>query len=272
MVAVPGQIHQIIINLGTNAMHALQKEDARLEIGVESVSFSSKDMKAFPELDQCSYMKITVTDNGTGIDPGILEHIFDPYFTTKSANEGSGLGLSIVHSIVQSHHGAIRIESEIGVGTTFSIYLPLYTPDINQMPGSPGAEEEETKISGTETIMVVDDEPALVSVFRQGLMRLGYKVEGFTDPRKALDHFKRNSDKIDIVVTDTTMPFINGVELAEKIMEIRKELPVVLCTGFTTLISVEDARAKGIRDFVMKPFKIRDIAIRIREIFDTDET
>lgn len=268
VIAVPGQIHQIIINLGTNAMHALQREGAILEIGVESISFNSKDMKAFPELDQCKYMKITVSDNGTGIDPSILDHIFDPYFTTKNANEGTGLGLSIVHSIVQSHHGAIRIDSELGVGTTFTIYLPLYMPDNAQMPVNNA--EEQVVMGGSENIMVVDDEPALVSIMRQGLMRLGYKVEGFTDPRKAYEQFAKNPEKVDMIITDTTMPYLNGVELAEKALAIRN-VPVIICTGFTTLINLEDARKRGIRDFVMKPFKIKDIAARMREIFEEDQ-
>ncbi|MCB5271395.1 MAG: PAS domain S-box protein [Candidatus Cloacimonetes bacterium] len=269
VIAVPGQIHQIIINLGTNAMHALQKDGARLEISVQNVSFSSRDMQAFPELEQCQYLKISVVDNGTGMDPAIMDHIFDPYYTTKNANEGTGLGLSIVHSIVQAHKGAIRVESTVGKGTGFQIYLPAYTPDVWHQTAS--ASDEQEDIDGNETIMFVDDEPALVNVFRQGLMRLGYKVEGFTDPRKALDHFLKNADKIDIVVTDTTMPYMNGVELAQKMLAIRANLPVVICTGFTTLISVDDARERGIRDFVMKPFKIRDIATHIRKILDEEE-
>lgn len=275
VIAVPGQIHQIIINLGTNAMHALRQNGGEIHISVDRVSFSSQDMQAFPELEQTTYMKISVSDNGCGIDPAIIDNIFDPYFTTKGANEGTGLGLSIVHSIVSAHNGAIRVESVLGEGTTFHIYLPAYTPDSWYQPVNGEGEDEETNLSGNETIMFVDDEPALVNIFRQGLMRLGYKIEGFTDPRRALDYLSKNSQKIDILVTDTTMPYMNGVELAERSMEIRKDLPVVICTGFTTLISVDDARARGIRDFVMKPFKIKDIARRIRDVLDDrghDET
>lgn len=266
VIAVPGQVHQIIINLGTNAMHALHREGALLEISVESVSFRSRDMQAFPELEQCQYLKISVRDNGTGIDPSIVDHIFDPYFTTKSANEGTGLGLSIVHSIVQSHHGAVRVESEIGMGTTFTVYLPQYTPD-QWHQGAPEVVEA-VDTSGTESIMFVDDEPSLVNVFRQGMMRMGYKVEGFTDPRKAYEHFSKYHSRIDVVVTDTTMPYMNGVDLAQKLLGIKPEIPVIICTGFTTLISVEDARQKGISDFVMKPFKMKDIAGRIRDVLD----
>jgi PAS domain S-box-containing protein len=269
IIAVPGQIHQIIINFGTNAMHALHREGAQIEIAVESVSFRSRDMQAFPELDQCQYLKISVSDNGTGIDPSILDHIFDPYFTTKSANEGTGLGLSIVHSIVQAHRGAIRVDSEIGMGTCFTVYLPLFTPD-HWHQGMPEVVEA-IDINGSENIMFVDDEPSLVNVFRQGMMRLGYKVEGFTDPRKAHEHFAKSAAKVDIVVTDTTMPYMNGVDLAEKLLKIRPDIPIIICTGFTTLISVDDARKKGISDFMMKPFKIRDIAVRIRELLNAKE-
>lgn len=270
MIAVPGQIHQIIINLGTNASHALSREDAMIRIDVNQVNLSSDMMKSFPELEQSQYLKVSVTDNGTGIDPSILENIYDPYFTTKAPNEGTGLGLSVVYSIVEYHKGAIRIESELGVGTTFHIYLPMYIPDTWHQNGI--EPEVINQVEGNETIMFVDDEPTLVSVFRQGLMRLGYKVEGFIDSRKALEQFKKNPEKFDMVVTDTTMPYINGVDMAEQMLEIRKDLPIIICTGFTTLISVEEARNKGIRDFVMKPFKIRDIAARIREIFDGDIT
>lgn len=266
VIAVPGQVHQIIINLGTNAMHALQKDGAILSVNVDLVNFCSRDMQAFPELEQCQYLRICVSDNGTGIDPAIMDHIFDPYYTTKNANEGTGLGLSIVHSIVHAHRGAIRVESNLGEGTSFYIYLPAYTPDEWHIETSEIEDEHEP--GGNETVLFVDDEPSLVNIFRQGLIRLGYKVEGFTDPRKAIDYFQKNAEAVDLVVTDTTMPYMNGVDLAEKMLAHKPDLPVIICTGFTTLISVDDAREKGIRDFVMKPFKIKDIASRIREILD----
>ena len=270
VIAVSGQIHQIIINFGTNAMHAIKHDSGLIDITVEPVAFRSKDMVAFPELEQCHYLLISVTDNGSGINEGLLDHIFDPYFTTKSANEGTGLGLSIVHSIVSAHHGAIRVESTIGSGTTFKVYLPLYMAD----KWYPSDNETPTKsqVAGTENILFVDDEPMLVNVFRQGLMRLGYNVDGFTDPRKAQEFFSKNADKIDLVITDTTMPFINGVDLAEWILEIKPGLPIILCTGFTTLISSEEAHRRGISDFVMKPYKIHDIAESVRTLLDKKES
>lgn len=269
VIAVSGQIHQIIINFGTNAMQAIKHDNGLIEICVEPVAFRSKDMVAFPELEQCHYLLISVTDNGSGIDEGLIDHIFDPYFTTKSANEGTGLGLSIVHSIVNAHHGAIRVESKVGIGTTFKVYLPLYMAD-KWYPTGNEAPVENT-VAGTETILFVDDEPMLVNVFRQGLMRLGYHVDGFTDPRKAQEFFGKNADKIDLVITDTTMPFMNGVDLAEWILEIKPGLPIILCTGFTTLISSEEAHRRGISDFVMKPYKIHDIAASVRALLDNKE-
>lgn len=250
-------------------MHAIKHDNGLIDVCVEAISFRSKDMLAFPELEQCHYLLISISDNGTGIEESLIDHIFDPYFTTKSANEGTGLGLSIVHSIVSAHHGAIRVESTVGEGTTFKVYLPLYMAD-KWYPGSidQGVEND---VSGTENIMFIDDEPMLVNVFRQGLMRLGYQVEGFNDPRRAQEYFAKNADKIDLVVTDTTMPFMNGVDLAEWILEMRPELPIILCTGFTTLISSEEAQRKGIRDFIMKPYKIKDLATLIRNLLDNKD-
>lgn len=267
VIAVPGQIHQILINLGTNAMHAIHHDNGSIEIAVEPKAFRSKDMVAFPELEQCHYLKISVTDNGSGIDEALLDHIFDPYFTTKSANEGTGLGLSIVHSIVQAHHGAIRVESIVGEGSRFIVYLPLYNAD-KWYPVN-GEVDQSVDISGSENIMFIDDEPMLVNVFRQGLMKLGYKVEGFTDPRKALEYFTKHYADVDIVITDTTMPFMNGIDLSAKLLAIKPGIPIIICTGFTTLISAEEATKIGIRDFVMKPFKIREIASHIRDILST---
>jgi PAS domain S-box-containing protein len=266
VLAVPGQMHQILINLGTNAMQAMHNESGLIQVIVDTVAFTSKDMIAYPELEQCQHVRIRVIDNGVGIDESIVDRIFDPYFTTKSSNLGTGLGLSIVHNIVQSHHGAIRVISEIGKGTTFIVLLPLYST----VPWPPSTLEvvDDSDFNGTENIMFVDDEPMLVNVFCQGLIKLGYKVKGFTDPRKALEYFIGNSDNVDLVITDTTMPHINGIELSVNMLNRRPNLPIILCTGFTTLISAEEAAKKGIRDFIMKPFTTKDMAARIRHLLD----
>lgn len=268
--AVPSQIQQIIVNLGTNAMHAIGQKQGRLEFSASFVTFHSKDMIAFPELDQCEYIRICVKDSGCGIEENKLQQIFDPYFTTKQTAEGTGLGLSIVHNIVLSHRGAIRVESEIGKGTEFQVYLPVYKSETatTRMSLVDRAKDEPDEVTGVETILFVDDEPMLVSVFKQGLMRLGFNVEGHTDPRKALEFFDKHHHHIDIVLTNTTMPHMNGLELAEKMLDISPRMPIILCTGFTTLVTAEEAKQRGIRDFVMKPFKIKEIAHLIREILD----
>lgn len=267
VLAVPGQMHQILINLGTNAMQAMHNESGSIDIIVDTVAFSSKDMIAYPELEQCQHVRLRVVDNGSGIDQSIIDRIFDPYFTTKSSSLGTGLGLAIVHSIVQSHHGAIRVLSEPGKGTTFIVLLPLY----NTVCWPPSTLEviQEEDFNGEENIMFVDDEPMLVNVFCQGLIKLGYKVKGFTDPRKAMDYFINNKDSVDLVITDTTMPYINGIELAVNMLGRKPGLPVILCTGFTTLISADQAASKGIKDFIMKPFTTKDLAARIRHLLDS---
>jgi PAS domain S-box-containing protein len=266
VMGVPGQMHQILINLGTNAMQAMPSESGTVHIILDRISFSSKDLIAYPELEQCHYARLRVIDDGTGIDQNIVDRIFDPYFTTKATNLGTGLGLSIVHNIVQSHHGAIRVESELQVGTTFSVYLPLY----NEVAWPPVALsiEEADDYTGTERLLFVDDEPMLVNVFKTSLEKMGYKVKGETDPRKAQEYFNSHPDEVDVVITDTTMPYINGIELAVNILKKRPGLPIILCTGFTTLISAEESRRKGISDFLMKPYKPKELAARIRALLD----
>ncbi len=267
--AVAGQIHQIVINLGTNSMHAIGKKAGKLIIEVNEVSFRNGDMVGFPELDHGEYYLIKVKDTGCGIEDKIIKNIFDPYFTTKTHSEGTGLGLATSFGIIQAHKGAIRVESTVGVGTTFTIYLPKYKSA--KKVESKIEIQDDAQIQGTENIMFVDDEPMLVSLFKEGLSRYGFKVEGFTDPRKALEFFESKPQKVDIVVTDTTMPYLSGVDLAEEIMAISPNTPVILCTGFTTIISAEEAKDRGIRDFVMKPFKINEIASMVRKILDENE-
>jgi len=218
-------------------------------------------------LDQCQYVRLKVQDDGCGIDRSIIDRIFDPYFTTKAASLGTGLGLAIVHNIVQSHHGAIRVVSAPGKGTNFIVLLPINS--TYAWPPIAVEAMEEDNFAGSENIMFVDDEPMLVNVFCQGLMKLGYNAKGFTDPRKALDYFINNLNAVDLVITDTTMPHINGIELSVNMLNRKPDLPIILCTGFTTLISAEEAAKKGIRDFIMKPFKTKDLAARIRHLMDS---
>lgn len=268
--AVPSQIQQIVINLGTNAMHAIGQKQGKLEFGVDLVTFHSKDMIAFPELDQCEYYRISVADTGCGIEDSKIQHIFDPYFTTKQTTDGTGLGLSIVHNIVLSHRGAIRVRSSVDVGSVFDVYLPVYKSQEQVCKRVEPINDEE-EIKGEETVLFVDDEPMLVSVFKQGLSRLGFNVEAFTDPHRALEFFDLHHQRIDVVLTDTTMPNMNGIELAEKMLGINPRTPIILCTGFTTLITAEEAKRRGIRDFVLKPFKIKDIAQLIKDVLTNDK-
>jgi two-component system, cell cycle sensor histidine kinase and response regulator CckA len=194
-----------------------------------------------------------------------LHRVFDPYFTTKEKGKGTGLGLAVVHGIVKNHDGAITVHSEVGRGTTFEIYLP-------RVPAAKKAEEakrvEAAPLQGHERILYVDDEQILVEVGKQMLEKLGYQVVPMLDSRQALELFRAQPEGFDVVVTDMTMPHITGEKLAREIMGIRANFPVVLCTGFSERITERKAKEMGIREFVSKPFELKDLARAIRKALE----
>jgi PAS domain S-box-containing protein len=259
------QIHQVLMNLCTNAAHAMRDRGGILEVGLSAVELSREDRDRPFELDPGRYVKLTVSDTGHGIDPVTIERIFEPYFTTKGTGEGTGLGLSVVHGIVRSHGGAVIVSSEQGAGTTFDVYFPRLESEI--------AEERHVVSSlplGSETVLYVDDEEVLVSVARTVLERLGYRVVFSTNGADALEIIRRRANDIDLVVTDQTMPGMTGLELAREILSIRPDMPVVLCTGFSEHATPEAAGAMGIRELLMKPFEMRELAGVIRRLLDED--
>jgi CheY-like chemotaxis protein len=209
------------------------------------------------------YAKLTVNDTGRGIDPAIMDRIFDPFFTTKEHGEGTGLGLSVVYGIVTSHGGVIDISSEPGKGTTAQVYLPL-------LEASEKVEEEKgVEIrGGSERILFVDDEKIIVELGRRMLDSLGYHVTARASSIEALELFRARHSDFDLVVTDMTMPNMTGADLAKKMLGIRPELPIILCTGFSETISEEKAKEIGIRGFVMKPLSRTDLATVIRNVLD----
>jgi CheY-like chemotaxis protein len=189
--------------------------------------------------------------------------VFDPFWTTKRSGEGTGLGLSVVHGIVKSHGGAITVYSEPGEGTIFHVYLPVV-----EMEAEPGTTIAESLPTGSETILLIDDEPSLVNVGKQMLEGLGYRVVTRTSSLEALEVFRREPSRFDLVVTDMTMPTMTGDRLATELMKIRSDIPVVLCTGFSAKISEQKAKAIGIRAFVMKPFLKKKLAETVRKVLD----
>lgn len=253
------QINQILINLSTNAADAIGGAEGILSISLENVEIAHQD----PELNlkPGCYVKITVSDTGDGIPAEDIERIFDPYYTTKKVGKGTGMGLAVVHGIVETHNGHIRVRSTPGNGTTFEILF-------NSIDEDPVTEvkQNETLPHGNETILFVDDEKSLVKVNKLRLERLGYQVTGTADPLEALELFRNRPDQYDLVITDMTMPNMTGDKLAAEIMKIRSDVPIILCTGFSGRISEEQALKKGLRAFIMKPLELKELAETVSNV------
>ena len=257
------QINQVMINLFTNAAHAMEDTGGVITIGIENICLDQISTPFYPDLAPGNYVKLVVSDTGTGIDHEIKDRIFDPYFTTKEVGKGTGIGLSVVHGIVKSHDGAISVDSKFGEGTTFSILFPL-------------AEEEaviETEPAdkfptGNERILIVDDEESMVDIGRRRLERLGYQVEARTNPIEALELFRADPDQFDLVITDMTMPHITGDRLVKEVLKIRPDIPTILCTGFSEKIDEEKAKEIGVREYIEKPFDRGKLSRLVRKALD----
>ncbi|MHB8109316.1 MAG: hybrid sensor histidine kinase/response regulator [Syntrophorhabdaceae bacterium] len=259
--ANPVQMHQVIMNLCTNAAHAMEQKGGILEISVLGSIVADGSITPVPEMMPGEYVVLKVGDTGSGMKPETLDRIFDPFFTTKK--EGTGLGLSVSHGIVKSHGGYIAVESKQGEGSTFQVYLPRVrkAAAIQDKETAPLAE-------GKERILIVDDEDMLVELNQQRLMKLGYDVVGTTSSTDALRIFRKDPEGFDLVITDQTMPNMTGIDLAVKLMKIRADVPIILCTGQNDIVLPETAREIGIQGFLMKPLVNRELAQIIRRVLD----
>lgn len=258
------QIYQVIMNLCTNAYQALKNQKGHIEVVVEPVELTTEDKPQFMELKPGRYVRISVSDNGPGIDPNIIERIFEPYFTTKRMKSGTGLGLSVVHGIVKSHGGALKVYSEPGKGTTFNVYLPR----LARVPSEAVVDQSESIVGGSESILLVDDEEAIVSVVQRTLKRLGYEVTAFTDPRDAVSEFKAHPGAYQLVISDMTMPHMTGLQLAKAIRDGKPKQPIVICTGFSDMINRNRAGQAGVRKLLMKPLVQGELAKTVRAVLD----
>jgi CheY-like chemotaxis protein/anti-sigma regulatory factor (Ser/Thr protein kinase) len=260
------QIQRILMNLCTNAAYAMREKGGVLEVGLACVYLSSADTIHNPNLEPGHYMKLTVRDTGPGIEGGVKDRIFEPYYTTKEKGEGTGMGLAVVHGIVKSYDGAITVDSEPGKGTVFQVFLPKIEGQITSEPK--GALQLPV---GTERILIIDDEQSILEVMQQMLERLGYTVYARSDSAEALEAFRENSDGFDLVITDYTMPEMTGADLAKAILGIRQDVPMILCTGFSEQIDEDKSKSIGIRAFVMKPIIMGEMAKTIRQVLDNDQ-
>ena len=263
------QVHQITMNLCTNAYHAMRETGGVLAVTMRPVQIKEDDYKVSSfSLIPGSYIELAVNDNGVGMDKATIEKIFDPYFTTKKKGAGTGLGLSVVHGIVKSYGGHITVYSELGKGTTFRLYLPRIITDITP------EETETVKIypTGNERALIVDDEEELVTMVTRMLTSLGYHATAMTSSSEALQIFQSDPKGYDIIITDMTMPKMNGAELIQRIRGIRPDIPIILCTGFSELIDEEKALSLGIQRYLMKPVVKGDLAAAVREVLDSQKT
>ena len=263
VLANPTQIHQVVMNLCTNAFHAMEVKGGELTIALQQKNLGQSDLATEPELQPGKYIELSIRDTGEGIPLKIRDKIFDPFFTTKEVGKGTGLGLSMVYSIVKSSGGSIACHSQVGEGTEFRILLPALEGDAAQEEGA-----TELTPRGKEHILLIDDEEMLVELGQTMLQRLGYRVTTRNSSLDALTTFQNQPDSFDLIITDQTMPGMTGFDLARRILQIRPQVPILLCTGYSGMIDEDKALAAGIKGFAYKPLAKKDIGALIRKVLD----
>lgn len=261
--ANPTQLHQIVMNLCTNAAHAMEKAGGVLRVGVRDVAVQSDSLLAGKGLKPGNFIEIQISDTGVGIASGVMGSIFEPYFTTKAPDIGTGLGLSVVKGIVEEAGGIIEVESQLDKGTIFSVYLP-----VTESGAGRGGEAKEDQQTGSERILLVDDEVQLARMCQRILESLGYRVTTSNDSREALELFRANPGEFDLVITDLHMPGMSGDALAEEIVGVRGDIPVVLFTGDDSRGRVNEKLARYIKGFAFKPMVKAELAKTVRMVLD----
>lgn len=265
--ADPTQIHQIVMNLATNAWHAMAENGGKLSVSLKQIELDEYN-QVTPDMSPGLYACLTVADTGTGMDQELIHRIFDPFFTTKEKDKGTGMGLSVIHGIVKSMNGVIQVYSKLEKGSEFHIYLPVVetvsqTQKIKACKPIPG---------GMEKILLVDDESAIIALEKASLSRLGYQVTTCISSTEALEIFLSGPDQFDMVITDMAMPNLSGDRLAGELIKIRPDIPILLCTGFSDRLTDEKIKSLGIRGILFKPLVIKDFAEKIREVLDNTPT
>jgi PAS domain S-box-containing protein len=257
------QMHQIVMNLCTNSAHAMEGTEGVLEIVLSPIDITQESMIKYQDISPGPFVKLLISDTGTGINPRIIYRIFEPFFTTKEKGEGTGLGLSVVHGIIKDHGGDISLESQLGKGTTFTILLPriIAEPDKEK--------DTEPEIpTGNEHILFVDDEKVLMDLSKKILESLGYTVTTMNSSIEALETFQKSPDTFDLVITDQTMPHMTGYNLAKRILGIKPSVNIILCTGYSETITPEKTETAGIKALIYKPISKKEIAQKIRGVLD----
>lgn len=265
VLADPIRIHRVIVNLCTNAFHAMRNQRGTLEVGLKSCTISSKMIPEGWSAEPGEYVRLAVGDDGMGMDSTTINQVFEPYFTTKERGEGTGLGLAMVHGIVSGCNGFIEVKSQKGAGTLFHLFFPVVDQkDLSEVDKPSSI----TLPTGDERILLVDDESTVCDVTASILTRLGYRVTAITDSAEAFEMFYSNPYDFDLVISDQTMPNLTGIELAFSVLKIRPELPFILCTGYSSALSVDEAMKIGVDLFLEKPILRRTLAESVRTVLD----
>jgi CheY-like chemotaxis protein len=260
------QVHQVLMNLGKNACDAMQNRGGTLTIRLTSEPIESLLDSPSPDLHPGRYLRISVEDTGTGIPPELIERVFEPFFTTKGHGEGTGLGLSVVHGIVRGHRGAILVRSEPGAGTVFDLYFPAAEREAIDAAKAPSAIA--APAGRGEHVLYVDDEDQLVDLVTRMMERMGYTVTGMTRPAEAIDAVRADPRSFDLVLSDLGMPGMSGMDLAEALLQIRPDLPIIITSGYVRAEDARRAEQIGVRDVVLKPNTVAEIGQLIRDRID----
>jgi two-component system cell cycle sensor histidine kinase/response regulator CckA len=258
------QIQQLVINLCTNAAQAMEEHGGTLKVDLKPVNIETASQEE--DIPPDSYVQLSVIDTGSGIEPENMHRIFDPFFTTKEPGKGTGLGLSVIHGIVVSHGGQIKVDSKKNRGTVFNVFLPITDETI-----TPAKENGRTLSAGCEKILVVDDEAVLADAVKRILERSGYKVDTALTGANALELFGRHPESYNLVITDMKMPLMTGAELSKKFRKIRADIPIIISTGYDQLTALEKAVGTDIDAYLIKPFVKKEITKTIRQVLDSNE-
>lgn len=264
VVADASQIHQVVVNLCANAWQAMEPKGGLLGLAIGTERFDSSSPNRPDGLPEGDFVRLSVSDTGIGMSQENLSRIFEPFFTTKNkGDEGTGLGLPVVTGIVSAHSGTIEVESELGQGSTFHVYLPAVESESKTVDSG-----HATIKGGHETLLIVDDEEAITILLKKMLERYGYAVEAFSDNLAALEAYKQNPDKYDLVITDLTMPRLTGLDLSKRIIEIRPDKPIIITTGFSNQLSDVKLDDYNIHRVLDKPVMMTDLSAAVRDALE----
>jgi signal transduction histidine kinase len=263
--ADPSQVHQIIMNLCTNSFHAMEDKGGILDISLKEKDLHAGDLSAESPLTPGKYLILRVADTGEGMRREVMQRVFEPYYTTKATGRGTGLGLAVVHGIVGSYDGDVTVESEVGKGTVFQVFLPVVE---GQPTVIPAATPVDIPITGSERILFIDDEKEILDIAEQAFSQFGYHIDTFADPVRAVEEFRKNPNQYDLVITDMTMPGITGDEVISLVLGLRPDIPVFLCSGYAETIIREKVSLAGVRKVINKPLVLKELLNTVRRELD----